>query len=559
MKRKEMISILTILFFTFLVLSILYVPLHPMKFGITKEKIIEISPYFFLSDFVLILLFLILSIRDIVSYFLSTRKEIIICLVLILLVGFCIREFIVPHTHRVFFDEDLYLGVANSIASEFRNILCNYGTPTHCIEGILNKDPSGFPFLVAILFKFFGRSEAMVFQFSVLIGTLTILLIFLLASLLFKDNRAGLISSFLFAILPVHIVWCGSVATEIYFTFFSVFSIAMLLFFFRKRKRKYRLLFLSTSLLAFAVQIRPEGILFVLIFFIFFLFFEKNLKKALTSPKIWLGVVLLVVLLFSHISQLSLFKHESWGAPSGKKFGLNYLKLNIIDNLLFFVKGDMNPALLTILAFIGFMLIFIKDKRIAVPLLLWFGIYFILFALFYAGSVYSGGIGTRFVNIYIAPYIMFAGYGINFIISRSKRIGSILLLLLLASLYFTIPFITIPDKQAQYARDMHDFVMAHMKEIDSSCWVLTHNPSIFLVAGKNSLQTWFGSNRKVMEEIFNESDCVLWLEGAWCLFEPHRSGVCKNMHSNYRLEIFARLVRDENPNQVFTIYKVHKK
>ncbi|MEM5868898.1 MAG: hypothetical protein QXL09_03035, partial [Candidatus Aenigmatarchaeota archaeon] len=85
------------------------------------------------------------------------------------------------------------------------------------------------------------------------------------------------------------------------------------------------------------------------------------------------------------------------------------------------------------------------------------------------------------------------------------------------------------------------------------------NPSIFLVAGRKSLQTWYAQDARVVANIFNETNCVMWLEGVWCLFEPFKSSVCKYMHDNYDLEIFARLVREEPPHEVFTIYRVYRR
>ena len=556
---KKKIERLTFILFIFSIFTtILYVTFNPQLIQVGKEELIKISPYFLASNFILFIGLLIFTLPEIKKATRKVRRKTWLFLAIILIVGFSLREFIVPHTHRVFFDEDLYLGVANSLATEFRNILCNYGTPTHCIEGILNKDPSGFPFLASILFKLFGPNEEMIFQLSVFFTTLSILFMFLFTYFHFQDESIALFSALLFSLTPVHLVWSGSVATEIYFTFFSLVSLSAMALFIRKQN--YILFLLSLSAAAYAAQIRPEGILFMAIPMLYIFLTHRKIKKLFLSNAFWLSCLFVLLLLFSQLIQLSLFKHEDWGAPGGRKFGLDYFKQNLEDNIMFWFQGKMHPISFSALCVLGAIFLFRKDKKMLFFLLLWFMMYFVLFTSFYAGSVLSGGIGSRYVVMYITPSIILSAFGLNEIFRIvNKKVAFLILIFILISLYPTLPFITTADKQAQYVREMHDFVMSKMDEIDSHCWVLTHNPSIFLVAGKNSLQTWFGSNKKVMESIFNESDCIMWLEGAWCLFEPHKSNVCKYMHDNYKLEVFARLVREENPEQVFTLYKVYRK
>lgn len=561
MNIKLKINLNTIAFLLFLCLASLwtYIILNSTKFGIDTNTLINILPTFFWIDFSLIIFFFFLNIDNIKKQVKISRKT-KIYLFIIILTGFLFRSFLVPHTHRVFFDEDLYLGIANSIATENRAILCNYGEPTKCFEGILNKDPSGFPFLVSIFFRIFGKGDYIAYVLSTIVGTLSILVIFLVSLLIFNDEKAALYTSLFFAFLPVNIVWSGSAATEIYFAFFSLLTIFSSLLFFKTND--YKALALALSLLAFTVQIRPEGLLFVLIFAISFFAFGKEFKKILFDYRFLLISLLFLFLILPHTIQMYIFREGDWGAPNGKKFDFQYLDFNLKDNIGFFVNNEMHPIIITILALFGSYFIFKKDLKIAIFLCSWFFSFFVLFVLFYAGSVLSGGIGSRFVNIYISSFVLLSGFGASELRKRIENkkyfdIGIIVLLLL--SFYLCLPYITIPDKQAQYARDMHDFVMRNMDKIDPKCYVFTHNPSIFLVAGRNSLQTWYAQDFRAIQHIFNDTDCVMWLEGAWCLFEPFKSTVCKYMHDNYDLEIVARLVREENPEQVFTIYRVYRR
>lgn len=632
MKRYEkiLVKILPAILFLLFISILAYIVVKYKNFGITINDLMSVEITSFSITFFFIILLLILNLSEFRRHLSGIKKETLILLFMIILVGFYLREFVVPHTHRIFFDEDLYLGIANSIATENKNILCNYGTPTKCTEGILNKDPSGWPFFVSLFYKIFGTSEELAFEISSLIGTISIFLVFLVVFMLFRyyeDRREhiALSSALLFALTPAHINWSGSVATEIPFTFFSLLTVLAYLLYFRNEKFKSHLL--GASLLAFTVQIRPEGVLFISTIVFSFLLFERKLSKKLTDYKFWIPFALLFILIIPHLIHLYSHMGGSWGAPSGKKFGLEYAPHNLSANTIFWFTGDMHPVFFTILSLIGISYLFAKEKSIFLLMAFWFISYFLLFGVFYAGGVDNGGIGFRFVNIYLAPATVLGGYGafalrrlLNKLVRyrvdmnlhyRNLISYSIVTILILLSFLFlsdapyaqfkqmvqyiapnsqiaqeltrspiyppvkpypldinginitfskTIGFIMIPNKQAQYARDMHDIlVMRNIDKINNTCYVLTHNPSIFLIHGKNSLQTWFGSNTKVMNEIFNKTDCVIWLEGAWCLFEPHKSGVCMNMHDRYNLTMIDQYIREENPDQKFALYRVERK
>ena len=650
-------SILSILF----ILILGYIVMNHKLFSVDENELMTLEPIFFSIAFILILISLVLGFNEFKRYFGGIRKETWMFLISIVILGFCLRQFVVPHTHRIFFDEDLYSGIANSIATEGRNILCNYGTPTKCTEGILNKDPSGWPFFLSIFYRIFGSSESLAFSISTSIGTLSILLVFLVSYLLFKnkdkrDEEIALFAALLFALTPAHIIWSGSIATEVPFAFFSLMTILAYLLYFKGGKFYSHLL--AASLLAFTVQIRPEGVIFIFPIIFAFLLFERGLLKKLTDYRFWIPWVLFFLLITPHLIHMYIKgQQETWGAPNGKRLGLEYIPHNLSVNTMFWFTGDLHPVFFTILSLIGLFYLLPKGRKIFLFNLVWFLTFFTLFVLFYAGGVDNGGIGFRFINIYFMPVVIIGGYG-AFVLGRLltkffngvfkgilfilnwllkslenptinisynslkiiKKIFSIFASLMVISsvfisfLFFSdipytqftegiiwlfdlkpesslykelkkapfhppmkpyimnisnskvllsknIRFILVPDKQAQYARDMHDLlVMPNMDSIPENCYVLTHNPSIFLVEGRNSLQTWFGLDDRVMNDVFEKTDCVMWLEGAWCAVDPRfKKGICKSMHDKYKLTIFARHVRKENPKQVFTIYRVYRK
>jgi hypothetical protein len=124
--------------------------------------------------------------------------------------------------------------------------------------------------------------------------------------------------------------------------------------------------------------------------------------------------------------------------------------------------------------------------------------------------------------------------------------------------FFGLPSILTPYDIGRFsgARVYHDFAVSTAEKLDNDCYILTHVPSIYLVLGKNSLQTWFGQNKTVMGEIFNKTDCVMFDEGFWCTLEPYKSSVCKYMHDDYNLTVYAKTSAEGHE---FTFYNVSKK
>ncbi len=80
---------------------------------------------------------------------------------------------------------------------------------------------------------------------------------------------------------------------------------------------------------------------------------------------------------------------------------------------------------------------------------------------------------------------------------------------------------------------------------------------MFLINDVNALQTWFGSNQAVMDDIFKKTDCVLYDEGYWCVnVAIYRDGVCKHIKDNYNL---IKLNSATERDKTFSMYRVERK
>lgn len=143
---------------------------------------------------------------------------------------------------------------------------------------------------------------------------------------------------------------------------------------------------------------------------------------------------------------------------------------------------------------------------------------------------------------------------------RNDVLFTIILLILIFSAFYFLDFhsILVSNELCDYsgAVTYHDFAMRTAEKFDQNCYILTHVPSIYLPMGKNSLQTWFGQNKTVMDKVFRETDCVIFDEGFWCNLEPYKSSVCKYMHDNYNLVVIDNISSHGN---YFTFYYVKNK
>lgn len=120
------------------------------------------------------------------------------------------RLFVVPPRHQVYFDEFIHEDVAENVAHDgtFGETLASGPDGRRLAQ--VTAWPGGYHVLLGSVFKVFGFSESAAFRFNIALGTASLLLVFLLAALLFKDQRAGMLAAFFLAALPAHFRFSGA-------------------------------------------------------------------------------------------------------------------------------------------------------------------------------------------------------------------------------------------------------------------------------------------------------------------------------------------------------------
>ncbi|MCK4634589.1 MAG: glycosyltransferase family 39 protein [Candidatus Aenigmarchaeota archaeon] len=554
-KKKLIVIIPIALIILFFSIVTLYIESSYEK-NILQDNLMWITPIFFGIIFVLILISFFWSLRYLKELFKKIDKRVWIILLIIFLVGFSLRVFIAPHTHRLYYDEDIYLNIAQNIAREGRTILCNYGTQEKCFEGIYNKQPNGYPFLMSMLFLF-GTSEMVAHYATAIISSLIIPFIFLIAYLLFNNQRIGLLSSLFFSLIPISILWAPTTSAGSVSIFFMALTFFAFLSYFKTKK--FPVLLFSFASLAYAIQIRPEGLLFLPMVFLAFLLLDKNVFEDFKKKEFLALLVIFSILVVPHMLHTLSVKSEGWGT-SGNKLGTEYVEENLKVNGMFFFENTRFPVVFSILSILG-LYPFIREWKKKTLLVIWFMAFFVLYLLFYAGS-FNYGVDVRFsLNLYI-PLAILGGCG-TFLVSKNldrifrKKYMSVAIVSLIMIIAFMpfYSFVSEIGEKAWDARMGHDFVIEEMRELDDNCWIFTHVPSVVLINGKNSLQAWYAQNSKVRDGVM-KNDCVLFYEEYWCNAEPYKSGACKYLHDNFDLKLYTNTSeRDKN----FTLYWVKEK
>jgi len=533
--------------------------------SVLQEYLIQIEPVFLGINFILIIISLLFGFKEIRKVLKDVKNISWIILIIIFAIGFILRMFVAPQTHRVFFDEDIYLDIGKEILTEGKGCLCNYGDSKECYNCILMKWPNGYPFTVAVAFMFFGISESVAFNLEVLLGSISVLLVFGIGYLLSKKEEIGLFSALLFALIPVHIMWSGTTASEPIFIFYTLLSMFGFLVSFKEFNLKTSLFAMSS--LAFALQVRAEGPFLFLIAVAMILLLDEKLKMKINSYKFLIPLIILLSLIMPtllHVRHSS--ETDPWGS-SGKVFGWEFAKENIPINAWFWFTGYPaieNPIFFTIFAIVGLIYLLKKNLKVAITLGVWFLVIFFLYAFFYAGSV-KYGTDVRYAISGYPAFVIFSAYGfylVQELVSKKFKhpwvIFLILSIIIFASFLYYVPSISTPAEEimeANQARTYHDFVVEEAEKLDDNCYILTHTPSIFLIMNKGSLQTWYGSNIKVMREIFNRTDCVIFDDNFWCNLDPYKTSVCKHMFDNYELTEISS-VKSKDGSHTYTLYRL---
>jgi len=558
-----------------------------------REHLQIISPLFLEINFFLIIVALGINIKVFKKVFAGIPKNMWLFLGTIVMGGLLITMFIVPREHRIYYDEDIYQNIGQNIAylkssgvhrgegfwestgNLWKRVvgragMCNEGRNEygeyHCDRLEYNKEPNGWAYLLSVVFRLCGVHELAAFLTTNIIYGLSILSAFFLGYLLFNSALAGVYAALVFALTPEVMMWSNTVAVELSAAFFPGLALLGILIFIKSRETKS--LYLAAVLSAFAVQFRPESIMFLgVIAVVILLWSREELKKA----EFYLLLSILFILIIPLLVHLYAVKDVGWGSE-GPKFSLKFFKENFRVNSLFYIKNIRFPTLFTILFGLGIILkgkkegtegstFLLKGKMVV---LLWFLLFWGIFLFFYAGS-YNYGADVRFCLLSSMPIALLAGNGVVSLVTmlsqRLKReyVNYVLAAIIIFSFLPFLPFVRAITQEAWGARADHRFAKEMAKAVPDDALILTHNPNMFLLWGKNAAQASLATehSRDFNRLFYRYGGGLYFHYNFWCnVPDPLQNSFCKNILERYKCTLIMSF---KEQNYKYELYKVEKK
>ncbi len=471
---------------------------------------------------------------------------------------------------QLYFDENIYQGIALNILHSGNALWCQYGTAllSSCPTSVLYHDPVEISFFLALAFGLFGAGMQTAYALELAVGALAILFVFLLSSSLF-GKKTGAASAIVFALMPELFIWSRTQAIpDLYFTTFSVLA-----FFaysvYRKQRSHSTLAFLLSSL-GIAVYMRIEGIILLPIF-LALAFYDTaalhGIKEGidrLVNPRDSAKVALIVLFSAMMIPEAAYIMHEyqnpSYGATAicnsalASDFSLGNLACNISPNVKFFL-GAFNsmpyyPAyfsvITTVIAIIGLSSLLLNvKKRGYTPLLilvLWIASFYLFYSAFYAGSVLFG-VDVRFMLIIYPAIAILAGIGISSLSDlmpgKKRNAGKALSSAAFAALivaFAAYPFLnsmsiitmnTSQMPQQQTALNAVNFIYQNAAKVPADCLVFTFTPDVWYELNRSAAQVgYFGASDPNFTRFASRFSCFVFDQGYWCTTTQYKNSVC---------------------------------
>lgn len=506
------------------------------------------------------LIFCLPAIKEHLKNYLN-KKGILIAAVLVC--AFMLSSFLAPRDHRIYYDEDIYANIGQNIASKNQTGLCNYGTfeyeeyYPHSLS--YNKEPSGWPYLISLLFQASGVNEIYVFFLNNIIFAGSALLAFLITSQLTGNFYASIFASIIFGLIPQNLMWGNTLAAEPAAAFFAGFSFLALLLYLKDDKISY--LFLLMALLPFSCQMRPESALIIPALAVYILLVSP---KTLSDIKFWTFSLLAAALIVPHLIHFYAVSGHSWGAE-GSKFAFSFFRNNFSVNSLFYINNVEFPAVFTLLAFWG--LSFSRESfKYRVGLLTWFLLFFGIFLFFYAGS-YHYGADVRFSLITFLPFAVLAGIGTDAVRTKLDSFlpspqNTCIILMAFIVIFSAVRFFNMVSREGQEAwgaRYDHKFAEEFIQNIPKRSIVLSQNPAMFLLWGQNSIQTYSGLEQpELIKQLIDKYQGNVYFHyNYWCNTKSIRNiRLCEAIREKYDLTEVAKAREQDHE---YGLYKISLK
>jgi hypothetical protein len=396
---------------------------------------------------------------------------------------------VAPRTHRIFYDEQIYQGIAQNLSDLKQAQMCNDGHVEYgrlqCLRGEYNNQPYAYPHLLSLAYRVVGVRPGVPFAINAAAIVATAWGVYAWILLVFGDRTAAGLGALIAATVPQQVLWSATAAVEPTASLACVLAVVAAAYAAQGHQR-YGLAAVGV-LLSYAVQFRPESVLIVGP--IALLAWNRHIVGTDRKSLGW--VLLLVVLLVAvHAAHLFAVRNEGWGT-TGPRLAWAYVWPNLTVNGPFYFGDGRFPVLYTILALWG-----VASRgswRARATPVIYFAGFFGIGLLFYAGS-YDYGADVRYSVLTTPPLAVLGGVGAARVVRwAAHRMSSapataLVVAALLVQTSWYMPLMRATTEEAWAARADVRYAEAFARQLPRHAYVLTQNPSMFHVWGINAGQ-----------------------------------------------------------------------
>jgi hypothetical protein len=389
-----------------------------------------------------------------------------------------------PRTNRIYYDEQIYQGVGRNLSDLHRAQMCNDGSVEYgrlqCAQGEYNKEPNGFPYLLSLVYRVAGVSDAAAFRLNNFVAGLSVLVTIILAALLFNDARIAVLSGIVLALLPMQLHWSNTAAVEPVAALLCATSMVAAVHF--ARMRTTSALVWTIAVTAFTLNARPECVLIVPVIALTLLLLAP--REFLTG-RLWLGAAGGAVVSSLAVLHVLAVSNEGWGT-TGPQLSWQHAVANFSTNFFFFFRDERFSALCGAAAVVG--LLTPGRLRERLTLFGYFLAFWLVFLFFYAGS-YNYGADVRYSLMTFVPIAILAAAGLWRLADHTRWLTrgawtdgvafAAIAAILLAQFLWYLPLVRETGEEAWAARSDVKYAREFVARLPPNSVVLTHNPSMF--------------------------------------------------------------------------------
>ena len=456
-------------------------------------------------------------------------------LAVVVLVTLWIRLTIPPHQHVIYVDEAQYMEAGKDMLRA-----------GHQGELILSV---GWPFVLRLAFFLFGTSNWVAIYTSILLGTLSVVPLFLLAYLVTDRTDLALVAASVLSLYPPHIRWSATAASNASSLFFMLLTLVFFMVYYRKERTPVA--WLAWMSIAFTVQFRPENHALIIMFLLARAILGGRGKRMPGSNYVMQGLIMMLLVLPNLAQVLEDNVYTNWieSDSDGRMTGSNWSITNLFSNSRDYgpelFGGLYHPMIVSALAVLGVIGLTTRRRRESLFLMTWF---VVLWLVYFSSWLQTLAGRDRFymtlypvIAIYAAAGAIHVTDALSARLTRSwTRWGALILVGVLAA-HIYVPYTVFGSNiysQSALALETRIPELAE-HELPPECVIVANWPVILRSTTELEVVDLdeFIQQLPVQEDLFGRTDCVLFFEDYTCLdWKPYLAQRCDLLRRMFTTE-----------------------